>query len=216
MRGNRIGTWFMAAGLLMTAAALCLAVTNLRQAAGAGNSASEALHTILEEIRVTTETDPTDPKATEAEPAEELLIPDYIRDPHMEMPTLEHEGQSYIGVLSIPELELELPIISQWSYPRLRIAPCRYQGSAYLDNLILLAHNYQTHFGRLLELGVGDDVFFQDVNGNLFHYCVVELETLGASDVEEMTAGDWDLTLFTCTLGGRTRVTVRCQRTENQ
>ena len=29
--------------------------------------------------------------------------------------------------------------------------------------------------------------------------------------VEEMLSGGWALTLFTCTLGGRTRVTVRCE-----
>ena len=32
--------------------------------------------------------------------------------------------------------------------------------------------------------------------------------------VEEMTAGEYDLTLFTCTYGGQSRVTVRCDREE--
>ena len=29
-----------------------------------------------------------------------------------------------------------------------------------------------------------------------------------------MTAGDFDLTLFTCTYGGKSRVTLRCDRVE--
>ena len=29
-----------------------------------------------------------------------------------------------------------------------------------------------------------------------------------------MEAGDWDLTLFTCTIGGQTRVTIRLERVE--
>ena len=38
----------------------------------------------------------------------------------------------------------------------------------------------------------------------------VELETLSPFAIEEMTGGNWDLTLFTCTVGGQYRVTVRC------
>ena len=38
------------------------------------------------------------------------------------------------------------------------------------------------------------------------------LEILQPTAVEEMTSGDYDLTLFTCTYGGATRFTVRCLR----
>ena len=38
-----------------------------------------------------------------------------------------------------------------------------------------------------------------------------ELETLDADAVDYMSAGDWDLTLFTCTYGGQSRVTIRCE-----
>lgn len=41
-------------------------------------------------------------------------------------------------------------------------------------------------------------------------YEVIELETLSPFAIEEMTGGNWDLTLFTCTVGGQYRVTVRC------
>ena len=53
---------------------------------------------------------------------------------------------------------------------------------------------------------------FTDVEGNVLSYTVAETELLDGSDVEAMEAGDWDLTLFTCTVGGKTRVTVRCLR----
>lgn len=74
-------------------------------------------------------------------PSEEE-ISDYILNPEMDMPTQEIDGQDYIGTLVIESLGLSLPIISEWSYPRLRIAPCRYAGSAYLDNMVIAAHNY--------------------------------------------------------------------------
>ncbi|MBR2949549.1 MAG: sortase [Lachnospiraceae bacterium] len=114
--------------------------------------------------------------------------------------------------LEIPAYELNLPVISQWSYPKLRMAPCRYEGSAYLDNLIISAHNYNSHFGNLKNLQMGDLIVFTDMDGNVFEYRVAERETLMPTAIEEMKSGDWDLTLFTCTLGGQYRVTVRCER----
>ena len=44
---------------------------------------------------------------------------------------------------------------------------------------------------------------------------MTELELLWPEQTEEMLSGEWDLTLFTCTLGGRQRVTVRCDRIED-
>ena len=129
------------------------------------------------------------------------------------MPTVSFDGNDYIGRVDIPSLGLSLPVISEWSYPRLKIAPCRYTGSAYLDNLIIAAHNYSSHFGNLNRLNTGDTVTFTDVDGNQFTYAVSLIEDLPGTAIEEMQAGEWDLTLFTCTLGGRSRVTVRCERT---
>ena len=51
-----------------------------------------------------------------------------------------------IGILEIPALDLNL-VISSWSYSSLRLAPCRYSGSAYKGDLVIAAHNYQSHFG---------------------------------------------------------------------
>lgn len=106
----------------------------------------------------------------------------------------------------------ELPVISSWDYPGLRIVPCRYTGSAYTDDLVIAAHNYASHFGRLRELSQGDSIRFTDTDGNVFDYVVSELEILEPYAVSQMTEGDWDLTLFTCTPGGQYRVTLRCNR----
>lgn len=137
-------------------------------------------------------------------------IPDYVLNPKMEMPVIREDGQDYIGILEIPALELELPVISEWDYTRLRKAPCRYVGSAYTKDLVISAHNYDRHFGRIKTLQEGDRVFFTDVDGNRFAYEVLLRETLNPRPVEAMTEGEWDLTLFTCTVGGSYRVTVRC------
>ena len=203
MKRKKKGTWLMTGGLLLIAAALFLACFNLWDERRATKSAGEALRE-LEAVR------PEEAEATEPGEAE---IPAYLLDPGREMPAVEVDGGRYIGVLEVPSLGLELPVMETWSYPNLRVAPCRYSGSAYQDDMIVAAHNYKTHFGQLKELRPGDEVRFTDTEGNVFRYAVAELETLGKYDVEEMTSGDWDLTLFTCTYGGQSRVTVRCLRT---
>jgi sortase A len=104
--------------------------------------------------------------------------------------------------------------MSEWSYPNLRISPCRYTGSAYKNNLIIAAHNYESHFGNLKYLNAGDEITFTDVDGNVFNYVVAEIEQLNPTAIEQMESGDWALTLFTCTIGGSYRVTVRCDLAE--
>lgn len=138
----------------------------------------------------------------------------------MSMPTVKIEGKEYIGVLSIPTIDISLPVLSRLSKSGLKAAPCRYVGSAYLDSLVIAAHNYKAHFGKLKELRIGDRLSFTDADGNIFYYEVGETEILAPDATEEMTDSDWDLTLFTCTLactlGGKNRVTVRCFRLNKQ
>ena len=115
-----------------------------------------------------------------------------------------------IGILSIPVLELELPVLADWSYEKLKKAPCHYYGSCYETDFVIAAHNYPSHFGRLSQLQAGDLVIFIDVTGTNHCYEVALLETLAPTAVEEMIASGFDLSLYTCTPGGGNRVTVRC------
>jgi len=144
----------------------------------------------------------------------EIEYPDYILNPNMNMPVMQIDGEAYIGLVEIPALGLKLPVMDEWSYPRLKKSPCRYAGSAYQNNLVISAHNYESHFGRLKELNEGSRISFTDSDGNRFLYEVVLVETLMPTDIKEMTSGEFDLTLFTCTVGGQYRVTVRCDRVD--
>ena len=51
------------------------------------------------------------------------------------------------------------------------------------------------------------------VTGTVFRYQVSNRQTMEPSEVEKMvddTDESWDLTLFTCNIGGKTRCAVRC------
>lgn len=121
-------------------------------------------------------------------------------------------GHRLLGKLEIPALSLELPVLDSWDDEKLKLAPCRYQGSAQGDDLIIAGHNYREHFGSLGDLQAGDAVSFTDLEGVTAAYTVTQVQQLSGADVAEMAAGDWDLTLFTCTLDGFSRITVRCDR----
>lgn len=183
-------------GLLLLLAAAGLAIYNVLTDLGARAASNEVLSELVESLP--------------QKDGNAAAVPDYVLNPDMEMPTVSIDGVGYIGYLVIPSLELELPIASEWSYPQLRTSPCRYTGSAYLGSLVICGHNYSSHFGNLKNLKAGDSVLFTDADGNVFEYRVVSVEELRPTAVEEMKTGDWDLSLFTCTIGGRTRVTVRC------
>lgn len=194
---DHIGKRFMITGLLLIAAALLLVLYNVWDA----NRAQKASAAIVEELDTVI-----------SENGQGLL--EYM-DPNQEMPTEEIDGYRYIGILDIPSLGLELPVMADWDYERLKISPCRYSGSYYADDMVICAHNYAKHFSPIKWIDVGADVYFTSVNGQVYHYQVSNRESVLPSHVEDMIAhveNEWDMTLFTCNTGGRTRCAVRCVR----
>ena len=205
-------------GLLLIAAALFLVSYNLYDELRAEQSARQAVTQLDAYLPAEAAPEAPSDSAGDQEPLasdERTVIPDYVLSPNMEMPVETINGIDFIGVLRIPALELELPVISEWNYPNLKTAPCRYSGSAYLNNLIICGHNYTSHFGTLKNLWEGDIATFTDMDGNVFTYKMVERETLNPTDIEGIESGNWDLTLFTCTVGGQSRVTIRFELEED-
>lgn len=127
-----------------------------------------------------------------------------------EMKIKEINGYGYIGYLSIPALQLDLPVMSEWDYGRLKVSPCRYYGSTKTDNLVIAAHNYRFHFGYLGRLKPGEKVVFTDMESEKHVYQVTSVEQLMPTDVDKVKDTGDDLILYTCTYGGAKRITVRC------
>ena len=124
------------------------------------------------------------------------------------------DGNLYIGILTVPSLGLELPILKDYSYANLNIAPCLYSGSYETDNMVLAGHNYRRHFSLLRTIAVGTEIDFTAVSGDVYRYRVTLVEILEPTQVDYLVnkEEEWDLSLFTCTLSGATRCVVRCVR----
>lgn len=201
---SKISIWL---GVLLLAAAAGLGVYNLWDSQRAEEASKSVLEVMLSTAEPEKENADDTEKTTERNPDE---LPLYVLNPQIAMATVEIDGNAYIGVLEIPSLSVTLPVMKEWSYPKLKIAPCLYSGSAYLNNMVIAGHNYRGHFAELKNLQYGDEIRFTDTDGNEFLYTVEEIEFLKPTDVEQMTDSDWNLTLFTCTIGAQARVTVRC------
>lgn len=213
----KIGIVLIVMGLVLLASALGLLLRNEQEQREAGEAVSELMPQIVEVIRQRQAThleEIPEPTQSPEESSTEPDAPVATEPVQTEMPVEEIDGHGYIGFLGLPTLQQELPVMADWSYPQLKIAPCRYTGSTFTDDLVLMAHNYNRHFGTLKNLQVGDLVTFTDMDGVTIRYEVVARDVLAPTAIEEMTAGDYDLTLFTCTYGGKSRVTVRCDRME--
>lgn len=193
----------LGAGLLLAAA--LLAGHNTTEDRSAGQASQQALIHIQEQIQAIEETAPqqTDPYADHIDAFDEEA---------KEMTVREIDGYEYIGYLSIPAFELELPVMSEWDYPRLRVAPCRQYGSTKTDDLVIAAHNYASHFGYLSKLEAGDLLTFTDMDSETIVYEVKAVDILAPTAVSTVRDSDFDLVLYTCTYGGENRVAVFCDR----
>ena len=205
---QKIGKICMVLGAVLILASLALLAYNKWDADRADKASQEVLGELEQTLTQTIEEKGT---------AEEVVLQPEL-DPEQEMTETELDGWSYIGYLSIPSVGLNLPVMSQWSYAGLKIAPGRYSGSTYADNMVVCAHNYAKHFSPIKWLAAGAEVYFTDMDGMRWSYEVSAVETLQPTQIEKMTtkteeSDDWDLTLFTCTTGGSARCAVRCVRT---
>ena len=201
----------IAAGTLLLIAAVSLVLYNRREDSAAAERADKVmveLKQYIEENRSAegknvADDEPLLPeeKAGEERPA----APD-------EEPAVELDGTYYIGYVTIPKLGLELPVQRGWSYPALKISACRYSGTVGEGNCVICAHNYDAFFQRLNELAPGDEVIYTSLSDYRWRYEVGWTELVPGSSRDTMLAGDdkWDMTLFTCTWSGYSRVTVRC------
>lgn len=189
---RKLAISFMASGLLLISLAMGLLIYNNYES----KKAQESSAALVESIRLN---------------IAENGLRDTVTDPFdKEMKVKEIDGYGYIGYLSIPALELDLPVMSEWDYERLRISPCRYYGSTKTDNLVIAAHNYNSHFGYLGDLKPGDSVIFTDMEAVTGHYRVDSVELLMPTDVDKIKDSGDDLILYTCTYSRSKRITVRC------
>lgn len=207
----------MAVGAALILSALALLLHNRYADARAGREAETLLAGVEAAIssQASAEQEKTRPRGQETRPTgeEKGTEPTAAEALDPEMPVAMLEGYGYVGYVEIPALGLKLPVMSDWDYTRLEIAPCRQFGSSRADDLVIAAHNFESHFGRLKEMSLGNTVTFTDMAGIVNTYRAEMIETLSPKDVDAVQNSGYDLVLYTCTRDGQERVAVFCNRT---
>ena len=207
MKRKILGTAFVVLGAVLILIALSAVIINLWQEEMSGLNADHAMEQLWEQMTVDPVPATPDTPALLPENGSTSDAPEF-----RPMPEIQVDGISYVGYLSIPALNLELPVISESTEQNLEIAPCRFFGTVFQKDFVIGGHRYRRHFRKLSTLGYGERLSFTDVEGNVYIYEVAECAVLEPDQAEYLCSGDWDLSLFTCTPGGMTRVVLRCLR----
>ena len=193
MKAKKVGSLLMLLGAALLSAALLLLVYNVVENKRANEAAQSALPAVQETIASRSQAATAD-------------------SGHEPMMAVTVAGNGYIGVLSLPQLGLELPVLSEWSYPNLDIGPCRHFGATETNDLVIAGHDYSMHFGGLPNLTIGAPVRFTDMNGGVYYYKVGTMEVIPGDAGDYVKNSGWDLVLYTCTYSGRERVMVGANR----
>ena len=212
---NKKGRLLIIIGTVLLSAALSLVFYNNYRQRKSNESMQSVLDDVKAQIVINTQSSANDDNIPGESKPDSFAPPSHNHNNSnqstQEEQTVVVEEKEYIGVLSVPAINLELPVMSDWSYDDLYITACRYSGSIAEGNIIIAAHNYRYFFGPIDNLNSGDRISFTAVDGTVYNFEVSQSELVDGSDSASMKAGsdDWDLTLFTCTWSGTSRLAVR-------
>lgn len=189
-KGSR-GSVLIAVGLVLILAAGILYIFNLKQDRLAGENAQILYDGFQHEV-------------------------DYAYAQYTEEEQYIHLGEySLLGTVEIAEIGMKLPVLESWNYDMLKVAPCRYMGSIATEDLIIMGHNYESHFKNLGEVPNGTEVVFTDALGEKFYFTIKKTEHLHKTELERLYTTAYPLTLFTCNDSGQERIVVRCEKVDN-
>lgn len=122
------------------------------------------------------------------------------------------------AILEYPKLGINYPVLSEESEELLKVSLCKYWGPNpnKVGNYCIVGHNYLSGkmFGKLSSTEIGDEVFLTDLNGNKVTYVVYNRYIVEPTDVSctsQLTNGQREITLITCTNYGKQRLVVKAR-----
>ena len=137
---------------------------------------------------------------------------------------LEYKGYKIIGIVKIPEIELEYPILEigdidpKNAEKPMKLSIIKYWGENVNDygNLSIAGHNNKdgTMFGKTKKLEIGDIVELTDLKGQTIKYSIYNIFVTDPNDVSILLPKDElirEVTLITCTNGNKERLILKAK-----
>ena len=122
------------------------------------------------------------------------------------------------AVLNIPSLGINYPVLSDTSEELLKISLNKFWGPSpnTVGNYCIVGHNYKNKkmFGKLADIKNGDIVEMTDNSGKTIKYAVYNKYVVNPEDVactSQLTNGNKEVTLITCTNYGKQRLVVKAR-----
>ena len=129
-----------------------------------------------------------------------------------EMPAIELDGYDFCGLLELPGYGVRLPVGDDWSCLNVLRWPCRYGGSAYDGSLILAGADQPEQLEVCKRLEIDDLICFTDLTGMEFRYRVARVDRTSQIDLDVLTRGDYQLTLYIKDSYSMEYILVRCSQ----
>ncbi len=130
------------------------------------------------------------------------------------------DGTSYytIGVINIPSINVNYPILSTYTDELLKIAPCKFHGPNpnEVGNLCIAGHNYRNSkfFSKVPNLQLGDTIEITDLSGRMLTYTVYDKFIVNPYELactSQLTNGKKEITLITCTNDNKQRHIIKAR-----
>ncbi len=115
---------------------------------------------------------------------------------NMTMPAMEVDGESFCGIIEIPQYSTELPVCERWKKNRVDSYPCKYTGDLYDGSLIIGAGDNTELFSFAKKIQNDDVVFITDMTGGRYAYKVSDIRRSKDVSTEYLTSIETDLVLF--------------------
>ena len=122
------------------------------------------------------------------------------------------------AILDYPKLGISYPVLSEESEELLKVSLCKYWGPNpnKVGNYCIVGHNYLSGkmFGKLSSAAIGDEISLTDLNGDKVTYEVYNRYVVEPTDVSctsQLTNGQREVTLITCTNYGKQRLVVKAR-----
>lgn len=134
---------------------------------------------------------------------------------NMKPANIVNKGKAYeIAQLKIPKIDLELPVLSKYSEQLLNQSLNKYWGCNpnEVGNFCIVGHNYKQYFAKLPNLQKGDTLTLTDISGVTLKYRVYDKYIVSPTDTSctsQLTNGKKEVTLITCTVGGKQRLIIK-------
>lgn len=131
---------------------------------------------------------------------------------------LEYKGLKVIGLIEIPIIDLEYPILDKTTKLAMRTSISRFSGGAINEygNVSLAGHNNYsgTMFGKNKNLKLGDKVLLTDLSGKTIEYEIYDIFVTNPNDTTILETKDKtkrEVTLITCKNGRSERLIIKAR-----